>query len=207
MSAKRNPVDWEAIEREYRAGQLSVREIADQHGVSHTAINKRAKADGWTRDLAKQVRQRVSAQLVSSEVSNANAQQAVETAAARGVELVRQHRRTLSRANTIVEKLLAELERGTDNLDVIEEEIEEVTKGDTNSKRRNAMLKAVSLPQRASTAAALSLTLKNVIPLERQAFSLDAPDEDQNKRSVVDLSDEALAAIASGSSSGTSEAA
>lgn len=207
MAGKRKAVDWEAIEREYRAGQLSVREIADQHGVSHTAINKKAKAEGWARDLAKQVRQRVSAQLVSNEVSNANAQEAVETAAARGVELVRQHRRSLARANSVVEKLLAELERGTDNLDVIEEEIEKETEGDTNGKRRNAMLKAVSLPQRASTAAALSLTLKNVIPLERQAFSLDAPDSDENKRSVVDLSDEALAAIASGSSSGTPEAA
>jgi DNA-binding Lrp family transcriptional regulator len=40
---ERMSVDWEAIEREYRAGQLSVREIARQQGLSHTAINKRAK--------------------------------------------------------------------------------------------------------------------------------------------------------------------
>ena len=171
--ATRKPTDWEAIEREYRAGQLSAREIGLQHGVSHTAINKRAKAQHWTRDLAKAVRQKVSDTLVSSEVSSGNAHEAVETAAARGVELVRQHRRSLGRAQTIIEKLLAELERGTDNIDEIEEAVEEETAGDGNGKRRSMMLKAVSLPQRAQTAAALSLTIKNIIPLERQAFSLD----------------------------------
>ena len=38
-------IDWEAIEGMYRAGLLSVREIARSHGVSHVAILKRAKAD------------------------------------------------------------------------------------------------------------------------------------------------------------------
>lgn len=165
--------DWEAIEREYRAGQLSVAEIGRQHGISHTAINKRAKRDGWTRDLASKVRREVSARLVSEEVSNANAKEAVETAAARGVELVRQHRRSLGRAQTIIEKLLFELERGTDNIEEIEEDIETETALDRDGKRRDRMLKAVSLPSRATTAAALSQTIKNIIPLERQAFSLD----------------------------------
>jgi len=54
-------IDWEAIEREFRAGQLSVVEIGRQHGLSHTAINKRAKRDGWTRNLADKVRKAVSA--------------------------------------------------------------------------------------------------------------------------------------------------
>ena len=39
-------VDWEAVEGMYRAGLLSVREIARSQGISHTAIQKRAKADG-----------------------------------------------------------------------------------------------------------------------------------------------------------------
>jgi len=171
--AKGKSTDWEAIEREFRAGQLSVREIGRQHGVSHVAINKKAKVEGWARDLAKQVRREVTNRLVTTEVTSANAEEAVDTAAARGVELVRQHRKSLGRAQVIIEKLLGELERGTDNLEDIEEAIEEETAGDKNTKRRNMMLKAVSLPQRAQTAAALSVTLKNVIPLERQAFNLD----------------------------------
>lgn len=48
--AKPQP-DWKAIELDYRAGIKTLREIADAHGITHGAINKRAKRDGWTRDL------------------------------------------------------------------------------------------------------------------------------------------------------------
>lgn len=167
--------DWEAIEREYRTGQLSVRELSRQHGVSHVAIHKRAKAEGWSRDLAKQVRQEVNTRLVTSEVNTASAKEAVEQAAQRGVEVVRQHRGSLGRAHAIAERLMIELEHGTENAAEIEEAIEAETIDDKSPKRRNAMLKAVSLPSRAGTLRELSQALKNLIPLERQAFNLDAP--------------------------------
>ena len=57
--------DWEAIERAYRAGLLSIREIASAHEVSHTAINKRAKRDGWERDLSEKIQAKAEA-LVSN---------------------------------------------------------------------------------------------------------------------------------------------
>ena len=47
--------DWEAIESAYRAGVLSVRELAGKYGISHQAISKRAKKDGWERDLKAKV--------------------------------------------------------------------------------------------------------------------------------------------------------
>lgn len=167
-------VDWEAVEREFRAGQLSVSEIGRHYGVSHTAINKRARKGGWKRDLSEQVRKEVSARLVSPEVSAANAQEAVETAAARGVALVRSHQASLGRANRIAEKLMAELDTGTDHNEAIEAEIWADTAADTNTQRRTSMLRAVSLSSRAATLRELSQTLKNLIPLERQAFNLDA---------------------------------
>jgi len=45
------PVDWVAIEMDYRAGVKPLRQIGNDHGVSHVAVSKRAKRDGWTRDL------------------------------------------------------------------------------------------------------------------------------------------------------------
>lgn len=45
--------DWEAIETAYRAGMMSLREIAAQHGISEGAIRKRAKRDDWSRDRRK----------------------------------------------------------------------------------------------------------------------------------------------------------
>lgn len=91
--------DWEAIELAYRAGVLSIREIAKQHGVTHGAARKRAQVREWTRDLSAKVRKAVSTQLVSAEVSTvapATERAAMEAAAATVVQLVREHRRAIS---------------------------------------------------------------------------------------------------------------
>lgn len=42
-------VDWPAIEHAYCTTRRSARDIGRDHGISHTAINKRAKAAGWKR--------------------------------------------------------------------------------------------------------------------------------------------------------------
>ena len=62
-------IDWEAVERDYRAGILSVREIGAKCGCTHTAINKRAKRDGWERERA--ACQQEPVRLVSDELDRA----------------------------------------------------------------------------------------------------------------------------------------
>jgi predicted transcriptional regulator len=176
---ERKSVDWEAIEREYRAGQLSVREIARTSGVTETAIRKHAKADGWTRALSEKVREAVREKLVRSDGSQSGSQsprdaEIIDMAAARGVEVVRQHRATLSRAHRIVADLLEELQSESDYKGEIEEDILVDRADDKTSGRRNRMLKAISLPTRAGTALALGQALRALVPLERQAFALDA---------------------------------
>lgn len=162
---ERKPVDWEAIEREYRAGQLSVSEIGRQHGVSHTAINKRAKRDGWTRNLAERVREEVSARLVSEGVSAATARETIKAAAERGVEIVRQHRRDLSRDNARVDRLAGKLDAMIDGV---------------------SDLKALETAQ--GIQESIARTRAKLIPLERQAFSLDdkAGDGDGSARIVIE---------------------
>jgi len=48
--------DLEAIEADYRAGQLSLRAIADKHGCSEGSIRKWALKYGWSRDLSEKVK-------------------------------------------------------------------------------------------------------------------------------------------------------
>lgn len=40
-------IDWKKIEREYTSSKISVRALAELHGISDTAIHKKAKAEGW----------------------------------------------------------------------------------------------------------------------------------------------------------------
>jgi hypothetical protein len=56
-TSERKGPNWEAVEREYRAGQVSVRGIARTSAVTEGAIRRRAKAEGWTRALAERVRE------------------------------------------------------------------------------------------------------------------------------------------------------
>ena len=187
--------DWEAIEREYRAGILSTREIARQHDISDTAIRKKAKAEGWERDLSDKVRQQARARLVREESSQsgsqeprANEAQTIEAAALRQVEVVRQHRQAIGRGRDITLRLLDELETATTHLGELEEMIEDETASDTNSLRRNAMLKAVALPSRAGVIKDLSAAAKNWVALERQAFAIDDggdPNEPATKGDVA----------------------
>lgn len=92
-------VDWEAVERKYRIGRLSVREIADAHGVSHTAVAKRAKRLEWQRNLQPKIIQAVKAKMVAAnpvEVSKAQAAtteaETVETEAERVATVLRAQR-------------------------------------------------------------------------------------------------------------------
>lgn len=48
---KKRVIDWEAIEKDWRAGIKSVLQIAKEHEISHTAINKRFKKFGVIRDI------------------------------------------------------------------------------------------------------------------------------------------------------------
>jgi hypothetical protein len=108
--------DWEAIEREYRAGQLSVREIARQYAVSEGAIRKRAKAEGWERALADVVRKAVREKQVradgtqeGTQAQRATDREIVERAAQRGFEVVTSHRRDLTQLHGIKRVLMDRL--------------------------------------------------------------------------------------------------
>lgn len=145
--------DWERIECEYRAGVLSTREIAGAHGLSHTAINKRAKANDWVRDLSAKIRAKadalVSKAAVSTEVSIsrlATEREVVDANAAQIAKIRGEHRADFLRARTLALKFLAELEEPEDDL---------------------------ALPARVSTLKALTEALKNLVAMEREAYGID----------------------------------
>lgn len=174
------PTDWEAIDREYRAGQLSVSEIARQYGVSEGAIRKRAKRDGWTRPLAKAVRETVREKLVRADgtSSGTSGQRAtdgaiIEAASLRGLEVVTSHRRDLTQLHGIkrilADRLAAHLNGETpDGPGIGEKE----SAGDLLEK--------------------LARVTARLIPLERQAFNLDEGGGDGGIRVVISSDDAAL---------------
>jgi hypothetical protein len=169
--------NWDQIEAEYRAGQLTNVQIAKQHGITEGAIRRRAKSRGWQRDLSARVQQQVRSELVRDVVRGEEGDRTeprteyeiVQAAAARAVEVVRQHRAHLATLYRISHKLA--------------EGIESYLTGGKGRPHwigeRETITEAVFRLSQASS---------KWIPLERKAFSLDEATE----RDVNKLTDEQL---------------
>jgi len=174
--------DWERIESEYRAGVLSVREIAASQGITHGAINKRAKRDGWERDLSAKIKAKadalVSKALVSTPVSRETAatERQIVEAGAEAIARVRMaHRTDISRSRALVMSLLAELETETGSIDLFHQLGEMMAKPDDRGfdKLNDLYRKVISLSGRVDNSKKLSEALKHLIGLEREAYGLD----------------------------------
>ena len=164
---------------------LSVLEIGRQLGVSHTAINKRAKRLGWKRNLAGRVRTEALARLVSMPIEtkvsietapkrqSETEAEAVDVAADRVVQVVREHRTLIGKCMALVTRLVGQLDAATETRQEIEAAIYEATEGASAAARRAAMMRAVSLVTHSTIAGNLGNALKTLIGLERQAFALD----------------------------------
>lgn len=101
---------WETIRAEREAG-ASFPELAARFGVSHQAIQKRAKAEGWGdgRDVGEVVRRKV-AEKVAGVVAGANPQKvaaAIDAAADETAALVRRHRQEWVQVAALRQEALA----------------------------------------------------------------------------------------------------
>lgn len=189
-------IDWEAVERDYRAGILSVREIGAKCGCTHTAINKRAKSEGWARDLKAKIKAKAEALVSKREVSKEVSSKAAETerqiidANAEAIVSIRMgHRSDIRRSRELTNKLLDELEGLTDNRELFEQLGELMHSPDDKGMDRlnDLYRKVVELPNRTKVMKDLAETLKTLIALERQAYNLDEqqheePYEDRLRR-------------------------
>lgn len=199
--------DWEAIERAYRAGLLSIREIASTQGITHGAINKRAKRDGWERNLKAKIQAKadalVSKRTVSTLVSTKQAdteREIIEVNAEVIANIRMAHRGDISRGRRLTNKLLDELEALTDEQGTIKELIAQLKDADRDDGDAMADVLALAnkmgaLPSRTKTMKELAETLKTLVALERQAYDLDTKsggnDADDLSKMMDDLSKDA----------------
>ena len=78
--ARRSDIDWERVERLYVAGQLTIRQIADECGVHTSSIVSKAKKEGWQRNLGEAIKARAKAKVAQIDVQGLVEQSARESA-------------------------------------------------------------------------------------------------------------------------------
>ena len=179
--------DWERIELDYRAGIKTLRQIADENGVTHGAINKRAKRDGWDRDIQAKVQAKadslVSKELVSKLVSKErlDTERAVIDASAQAIADIRiGHHTMIQRGRKLTESLLSELEKETDpaTLELLHD-LGDFLRDENDAgidKRNELYRRMISLPERTKTMKTIAEIMRILIDMERQAFGMDKLD-------------------------------
>lgn len=202
--------DWERIEADYRAGVLSLREIAAPYKVTEGAIRKRAKRDGWERNLEARIHEKAESLVrkaaVRNEVRSAQAvseREIIEANAERIAQVRGEHRADIQRVRTLGLNLLAELEGQTAQPEMLAQLGELLRAPDEAGmdKLNDLYRKVISTPSRVDSAKKVAETLKHAIGMEREAYGLATEDKPQKPGSepagsAVALTNEQLLAIA-----------
>lgn len=202
MSEAKKPADWEKVERLYRAGVLSLREIAAPQGISETAIRKKAKKEGWTRDLQAKIKSKADDLVRKAEVRNqvrtetVNSERVLVEATAQVIADVRMsHRKDIARNRALVNSLLEEVEHQTANRELYEELGEMLRSPDSygQDKLNDLYRKVIGTGSRIDSAKKLAEALAKLVALEREAYAMDSADKPAADP-AVELSDDELGA-------------
>lgn len=187
---KRPAVDWEAVEREYRAGLRSLRDIGAEFGCSHTAIQKRADAEGWTRDLSAKIKAAADAKVAKAEVAKEVSvetkiaeRQVVEVNAAMLADKVLNQREDIRLARATVQKLWAAVDVEIDKTDELKILGDMMAAPDENGidKLNDLYHAAIGLPQQIKNVKLLADAIKVLIELERKVLKIDVmPDPEDD---------------------------
>jgi hypothetical protein len=201
--------DWETIEKAYRTGKYSNRQLSKIHTASEAAIRNRAKKNEWKKDLSKPVNARIKDKLTAKSAQEKAEQEAVnqgvepesmprpsdeeiiEAAANTAASIVFQHRAYAMKGREItgllLDKLKEQMEAGT----IIVPQFGKNVEID------------IPLDYIGKTLSAATQSLDRLVKIERQAFRLDDEEKDENPNE--DLTDSELEKQIADLSSGSSD--
>lgn len=196
--SRRKKTDWDAVERDYRTGNFTLRELAEKHGATHTTISRRAERLGWTKDLSDAIRQATNAKLVQQAVqqkcndAHHDATQTVLIAAEINKQVILGHREDLGASRKIANDLLAELASSA-LLAEDQELLAQILAGSgaepaDEARARATVQKALSLSGRVKSIKDLADAFTKIHDGERRAFNIvDAAAPQQQNNPIADL--------------------
>lgn len=164
--------DWSAIERDYRTGKYTLRELAAKHGSDHGLISRKAKKLAWAQDLTVAIKQATNSKLVTALITKKvnNEQQKTVDVVLAAAEL----------NASIIQSQRARLTSLTEAVESAQHKV--LAFGDTVGDIREAATFAQAVGN-------LAAATKTLIEQERKAYSLDdapvVPEEAQRTVKVT----------------------
>lgn len=197
MAAKPKEVDWISVEADYRAGVMVNTAIGKKYGISHTAVQKRAKAEGWTRDLSKRIEAareaKVSRAIVSDKVSKRRAateKEVVEANSDMQSNVLLAHRSDIQALRKTVLGMAGELGALANGeiqsaLEVVLDERCDGKSQTYQTALNKAFDAALALGGRSAAGKNLVASLGILIEKERQAFGIDKSNHEEGLASFL----------------------
>lgn len=177
MGTKRR-TDWELIERDYRLGIKSIRQLAAEYGINPSSITKRSKAEGWKRDLSQQIKLETRRLVAEGAQKGAqDAHTAIKEAATKNLGVVARHQATIQllwgEAAGLIEEM-GKLRRLTARDEVLVEVLRSLVDDEKlSAQEAKDMVASLSVGARSGVALRLADVLNKLIPLERKSHNID----------------------------------
>lgn len=182
---KKVEVDWDEIERLYRADLRTFAQLASDFGVADSTVRRRAKKGGWKRDLKNRIKERTNQivqeravqSLASDQVERDD--QTIEDNAQAMANVRLSHRQDIRTARQISMTLFDDLQAqlGTENRQRLEDLFIAALKQESvDASALEAYERVISLPTHVRVMKDLSDTMTKLVTLERQAYGLDDVD-------------------------------
>lgn len=202
--ARRNDLDWDLIETDYRVAQLSIRQIAEKYGTEPSTITRRAKKAGWQRDLSEAVRAATKTKVRKAVIAQAQqttqhatqdvAQHAenyatectqhvfseVDLAANVNAAIILRQQSRISRLSNIFEKATSDIELVSSDQAALEEIVRLLEEQDDKS--AEAIKRLSSVTSRLNNLKTATEIMGKLTDAERTVFSLG----EESKGSPVD---------------------
>lgn len=178
-------IDWQAVERDFRTGRFTLRELGEKYRCTHAAVGKRARKEGWKQDLSSAVRSATNAGLIEAAVA-AGFQKTTDTvlaAAELNKSVILSHRNDVREMRDDVFMLLSELRSSM----ITEEErarLVQILAGENpdavdSIQARQLVSKFASVGNRVASVKLLVDAMAKLQIAERIAFSLDEKGEEK----------------------------
>lgn len=182
---KKVEVDWEEIERLYRADLRTFAQLASDFGVADSTVRRRAKKHGWKRDLKNRIKERANAIVQERAVQSLASDQiarddmTIEENAQLTANVRLAHRQNIGAAQAMMMTLYGDLQAqiGTDNRARLEDLFIAALKANAiDESALEAYERVTSLSNHVRVMKDLADTMTKLVTLERQAYGLDDVD-------------------------------
>lgn len=182
---KKVEVDWEEVERLYRADLRTFAQLASDFGVADSTVRRRAKKHGWKRDLKNRIKERANAIVQERAVQSLASDQiarddmTIEENAQLTANVRLEHRQNIGAAQAMMMTLYGDLQAqiGMDNRARLEDLFIAALQAEVvDASQLEAYERVTSLANHVRIMKELADTMTKLVTLERQAYGLDDVD-------------------------------